>query len=241
MFSQPKTLTAVKRLGSRARWAICNGSWQDNEKYCKKDGDWCEWGVKPLSQKRKGEEGAEAERERWKRIRELAKEGKEEELEEEFPRELTLYEGALRRLHQRYGACQDLDAGTVNGMWIYGPAGTGKTYHAMHNIVPREEVYVKDLTKWWDGYDPSIHKAVVIDDMDIYHKSLARDFKIWTQEYEFQAQFKGGYMKIRPPLIIVTSNYRINEIWDDNTTCETMWRRFKCYKKMTKEGPLEED
>lgn len=235
MFPNQVRLGFCKELNERAHWEMAKGTALQAAEYCKKEGDFKEWGAAPMSQKRKGERGAEEERERWKRIRELAKVKDYETLEDEFPRELTIYEGAIDRLGMRYGPCQDQEAGTVNGLWIHGPAGTGKTYWAMHKVVDREKVYLKDLTKWWDGWDQAKHEVAVIDDMDIFHKAMARDFKIWVQEYEFNAEKKGGYMIIRPKLIIVTSNYTIEEIWDDEMTRSTMLRRFKVMSKYEKD------
>ena len=150
MFKNQVRLPFVKVLNSRAHWEIAQGGWEAASDYCKKDGDFMERGTRPATQKRKGEAGAEAERERWKRLRDLAKVGDYDTLEDEFPRELTLYEGCIDRLRMRFGGCQDQESGTVNGIWIYGPSGTGKTYYAMHKIAPRDKVYLKDLSKFCD-------------------------------------------------------------------------------------------
>lgn len=231
----------MRAYSGRAHWEIAKGTWEEASDYCKEDGDFIEYGTKPMTRKRKGERGAEEERQRWKRIRELSKVADYVALEDEFPRELTLYEGQLRRLAMANANIIDLAAGTVCGIWIYGPSGSGKTYHAVHNIGDRRHVYLKNLNKWWDGYDQLRHRIVVVDDMDPYHKAMARDFKVWTQEYEFNAEFKGGYMTIRPQMIVVTSNYRIHEIWDDAVTRSTMERRFKKCMKQSRDEPVEPD
>lgn len=242
MFKNAVRLATVKDISARAHWEIARGSWEDNKKYCSKDGDFMTYGTEPATQKRKGEEGAEAERERWHRMRTLAKEQKWTEMEDEFPRELTVYEGLFQRLAMKHNPPDDLPSGSVIGTWIYGPPGTGKTYWAMNSIVNRKEVYRKDLTKWWDGYDPERHNVVVVEDMDPFHKNLARYFKIWTQEYAFTAEMKGGHMGIRPKRLIVTSNYRIHEIWEDRMTQLALLRRFKCLKKLNyHEDPTEDE
>lgn len=234
-FKTWKSLKAVKKLARRAHLEPAKGTWEQNYEYCTKEGDWIQYGTKPASQVEKGQKGADASKERWKRMRMLAREDNYEAMEEEFPRELTLYEQAFMKLTLHERPLLDLESGTVIGTWIYGPAGTGKTYWATHNIVPREQVYMKDLSKWWDGYDSKRHTLVVIDDMDPFHKSMARDFKIWVQEYEFMAQQKGSYIKIRPEAIVVTSNYKIEEIWDDETTRNTLNRRFIVKSKFSKD------
>lgn len=237
-----KTKSAFKKIVPRAHFEPCGGSPESNIVYCTKDGEWLEFGKRPMSQEEKGEVGGDKQKERWTMMRNLAKEEKWEEFEAEFPRELTLYEGNFQRLAMKHAPCKDQPPGTVNGIWIYGPSGAGKTYYAIHDMgFTREQIYLKDVTPWWDGYDQRKHKLVLIDDMDEFKKGYAREFKIWTQEYEFNAQVKGAHMTIRPELIVVTSNYRIEDIWADDITRQTLNRRFKRFKKMTRDGPLEED
>jgi len=50
-------------------------------------------------------------------------------------------------------------------VWIYGPAGSGKTSTAYSICCP--DVYKSDLIKegWFDGYDR--HKSIIIDDLEI--------------------------------------------------------------------------
>lgn len=237
-----KTFSALKRILRRAHLAQCRGTADQNIAYCLKEGDTYEVGQRPMSQEEKGAIGRSKEQERWAEIRELSKKRKYDELEEKYPRELTLYAGHIDRIAMTYADNLDMDPGTINGTWIYGPSGTGKTFYAIKKVEPdRKKVYLKDLTQWWDGYRQEQHTLVVIDDMDIYNCKLARELKIWVQEYEFPAQYKGGYRTIRPPQIIVTSNYRICDIWDDHMTRTTFWRRFKQMVKYHKdEDPVED-
>jgi len=237
-----KTLSAMKRLSSRAHWEIAKADAEANFIYCSKDGTYTEYGTRPMTQAQKAQAGGEAEKQRWTHMRELAKVRDWTTFEAEYPRELTLYEGNFQRIAIQHAPTLDLEDNTVVGIWIYGPTGTGKTYHVMHNMVEeRGKVYQKNISKWWDGYKQELHKLVLIDDLSKFHVKIADDLKVWVQEYEFNAEFKGGSFRIRPEQIVVTSNYRIDEIWEDAITRETLWRRFKCFKKMTKTGPLEED
>nr|QKV51242.1 putative replication associated protein [Crucivirus sp.] len=237
-----KTKQAFKRIVPRAHFQPCNGSPESNIVYCTKDGEWIEYGPRPMSQEQKGEAGGEAEKQRWTHMRDLAKVRDWETFETEYPRELTLYEGSFQRIAIQHGPTLDLEDNSVVGIWIYGPTGTGKTYHVMHNMVPdRSMVYSKNISKWWDGYKQEQHSLVLIDDLSKFHVKIADDLKVWVQEYEFNAEFKGGSFRIRPKQIVVTSNYRIADIWEDAITRETLWRRFKCFKKMTKDGHLETD
>lgn len=48
-FVNKKSLTQLKKLLGRAHWEVKKGSYQQAKSYCKKDGDWFEWGELPMS------------------------------------------------------------------------------------------------------------------------------------------------------------------------------------------------
>eukprot|EP00965_Chrysotila_dentata_P098512 3256166-Pleurochrysis_carterae.AAC.1 len=80
--------------------------------------------------------------------------------------------------------------------------------------------------KWWDGYVD--HDVCLIEDFDKAHNVLGHHMKIWADRYPFMAEIKGSAIKIRPRLVIVTSNYHPSHIWQDDTTLGPIMRRFKC-------------
>nr|AJD07568.1 replication-associated protein [Sewage-associated circular DNA molecule] len=212
-FESKKSLAQVIALlpGCHVEVAIAP---QSAIEYCKKDGDFTERGIAPLSQKRKGE----TEKERWNEIKTLAKAGRLDEIDSE------VYVRNYRTLKEiaKDHMPQVPDATELPGEWFYGPAGTGKSRAA------REEnpvAYAKPLNQWWDGYQDE--PVVIVDDMDPFHKSLAYEFKMWGDRYAFVAPIKGGALRIRPTKVIVTSQYMPEEIWEDAATLEAINRRFK--------------
>ncbi len=215
VYKDPCTESAARKRMKGAHVEICKGNLEQNETYCKKDGDWIERGIKPMTQKEKGEANSE----RWDAARAAAEKGDWEAI----PSELwTKYQNSYRKM-QKQNVPEPLQEGgdTVNE-WIYGPAGTGKSTRAAKE---NPGAYYKGCNKWWDGYTDQT--AVIIDDMDPFHKSLSREFKMWGQHQPFNAEVKGGSCCLRPPKIVVTSNYSIDEIWEDVTTREAMHRRYK--------------
>jgi len=189
-----------------------------NKVYCIKEGDYLEFGVEPMTQKRKGD----AERSRWAEIHNLAKRGKFEELGERFPRESIVYGAQLERVQQKSIVAKDLD-GKMNGEWFYGKSNAQKSTTARRE---NPGAYCKHADKWWDHYMGE--ETVIIEDVDLDDaKFLRRWLKIWADRWTYPAEVKGGYLKaIRPKKIIVTSQFSIDSMWKDEETTSAMKNRF---------------
>jgi len=88
-----------------------------------------------------------------------------------------------------------------------------------------ESFYSKPMSKWWDGYDQE--ETVVLDDFDPNHaKFLSYFLKIWADHYVFNAEVKGGMLKIRPKVIVVTSQYSIEQCFESQEEIDAIKRRF---------------
>jgi len=91
--------------------------------------------------------------------------------------------------------------------WHYGATGLGKS-RGVREKYP--EAYIKANNIWWDGYDGQ--PVVIVE--DIGPKLInAHHIKLWCDHYAFAAESKGGSVKIRPKLVIFTSNYHPQDIW----------------------------
>lgn len=106
------------------------------------------------------------------------------------------------------------------GIWIYGPPGTGKSHYARQHY--GDSLYLKAQNKWWDGYQGE--RNVLLDDFDC--KVLGHYIKIWADKYCFMAEAKGSSMQIRPWNFIVTSNYTIEQLFEDPILIDAIKRRF---------------
>jgi len=193
--------------------------------YCKKDGKYTEWGVPPVSQKRKAESGGEATKAKYRKLDQLAREGNFAEIRQDYPSEWIRNHKTLKAIRQEsFNKKETLD-GELQHEWLYGESGDGKSSKARRE---NPVLYVKDVDhdseRWWDMYEGE--EVALIEDLSPYNIKMTDALKKWSDRYPFKAQVKGSYMQIRPRKIVVTSQYTIDEIWQDEKTREALHRRF---------------
>lgn len=158
----------------------------------------------------------------WSKITDLARTGQISRILDEFGDIAVRHYNALKHISRDY-MVPPKDMNNVCGIWIYGPPGVGKSHFARECY--GNDIYLKMCNKWWDGYRGQ--KTVLIDDLDKGSKVLGHHIKLWADKYTFLAESKGHTFPIRPDRIVVTSNYKIEEIWtDDESMCEAIRRRF---------------
>lgn len=206
-------LTAMKKLMPRAHLEVMKGTPQQASDYCKKDGQFKELGVLPQSQTKKALKKRQAD---YELAFELAKRQKLYEID----RGMLLRYGSSLRMIQKDHPAQMADNDYLCGIWMYGPPGVGKSRSARW-MFPNS--YPKPLNKWWDGYQHE--DFVIIDDIEPVHSVLGHHIKQWADHYPFTAEQKGTSIRIRPKVLVITSNFTIDEIWS-GTIAEAIRRRF---------------
>ena len=199
---------------------ITRGTPQQNIDYCSKEGNFTEYGTRPMDPRKGGRRGGDMEIERWDEAWKAAKEGRIEDI----PADIRLrHYGTILKVASRYQQPpEELDS--LDNLWIVGEHGTGKSTW-VHRTYPG--AYKKGFSKWWCGYreDEPGHKTVLLDDL---HPKFAEKelLKNWADVFPFQAEIKGGSMTIRPERIIVTSNYQPREVFGEKDLGPIM-RRFR--------------
>lgn len=155
-------------------------------------------------------------------IRDLIDEGDIETIRREYFGYYLRYRRAI--LEDMVGRVIGRECPHTRGIWIYGPAGCGKTTAAAKC---GREVYWKAPNKWWDGYRGE--NIVLLDDVDKKMWTWATHFiKRWTDHYCIIGETKGGHIHINHSWFIVTSNESLSQSTSELSIYhqEALQRRF---------------
>lgn len=201
-------LTALKKLDSTAHFEVKRGTVREATDYCKKDGDYYEFGEYPVEERSNASV--------YKKCIDLAESGDIESIKNDYPGQFLRYKRTFEGL-LKYPLFELIEP---RGYWIVGSPGCGKDTNVM-----RLNPFVKAHNKWWDGYKGE--KYVLLSDFTRKDAEYLTTYLLqWTDRYPFTAEYKGGSMKISPERFYVTSNFIMDVIFDNVTTLQAMVRRF---------------
>lgn len=191
----------------RIHWERTMGTPHQASEYCKKDGDFSEFGQLPAPDNTN----------QYTMIaHKIAQGATTQQIREEFPGtwlrfhtaiDRWINEGRQQRLESYDGNLQD------KNLWLWGPPGTGKSRHAR---TLAERCYNKPVNKWWDGY--ANEPVVIIEDLDPDRaRMLINHLKIWLDRYIFTAEIKNGALTLSPKdmRLVITSNYSPEECFTE--------------------------
>jgi len=218
-FPSGKTLRRVRSLIPGSHLSVAKGTAAQNKVYCSKGGDIFECGVCPAAPA----DGGTAEVTRWDAAWSFAVTGNVEAIDADI--RIRCY-ATLQKIRTDYMP-KVIPLVSTCGLWIFGLSGCGKT-RAVLSTYPA--CYIKPRNQWWDGYldEP----VILLDDVDKFDRALGGKLKHWADFAPFIGEIKGGSRRLRPQKLIVTSQYTIEDIWDDAETREALLRRFVVVHKM---------
>ncbi len=231
-FNARLRMTRVQTYFPRAALFIKRGTVQQARHYCMKPvpgcdcehctparergevADYMEWGEVPNT-------NVEAVKQKWKKLITLSKQGKFEELEDDYPSEYFRHYHIIKRMRQDHpDQLQDLEA--YDNYWIVAPTGYGKSRYAREQY---PDFYDKAPNKWWIGY--ANQSTIICDDFSPKQcEHLGWYMKRWADLFPYPYEDKGGGGQMRPKRIVVTSQYTIQECFEDYKVVEAMERRF---------------
>ena len=204
-FNTMKSLNQVKGIEGLARCHAerMRGTVDQAANYCKKDGNFTEFGEVPEQGKRNDLEN----------VVKLIKEGCGlKRIADENPLEFIKFSRGIQALRFHCLKGRDFKSEIF---WLYGPTGTGKSRYAYEQAKLANSYYVKDpCSHWWDGYDGQ--EVVIIDD-------VRKDFCTFAQllrmldRYEYAIQCKGGYSQLLAKKIYLTNPLPPRLFWDGRT------------------------
>lgn len=206
----PVSFDKIKKSIPRAHIEVAKGSDTDNQIYCKKSGDYQEWGTPSIGQGNRSD------------IKNLAQQIRNHELTLEdimfdYPELYFKYSRAIERM---IVAAYPHRTTPPHVEWIWGDAGVGKTRYCVEKHP--DSWYPKDNTPWWDNYEQQ--EAIIIDDYDSKDSIPYRTFLRILDRYSYQGQVKGGYVKINSPFIYITSEFPPDHFWEGNTLAQVLRR-----------------
>lgn len=128
---------------------------EENVAYCKKGGEYIEIGSL------RGVSKVSAQKDRWSKILHLAKEGKIDNIEEEFPSAAILHRKTLNQIKDE-SVTADHHPDRIC-VWIWGKSGVGKTRWA-HDNFPEKDIFILSDTDGWDLYNQE--RIALLDEAD---------------------------------------------------------------------------
>lgn len=207
-FKEALNLKAVRALYPGCDMTACNGSAESNIKYCSKGADTFELGERPSQGKRTD----------VLEIKELIDAGGSigDCYEEHFSTMTRIYKCA-----RDYQLCRIKPRSEPpNVIWIYGPAGCGKTRQVYdeHGV---DNVYSK-VDGWYDGYVGQ--PVFLIDDFDEYTMGTKELLRL-LDRYPYQGRVKGSFVNINSPIIYITSDKHPSRFWNLGNDLNQVMRR----------------
>lgn len=202
-------LTAWKKIFPGAHIEQMRGTFAQNEKYCSKQSELIEFGVRPMDNGKRRDLDEVCAR---------VIEGESlKTISVDHPKVFLQYHNGIRSLSTLHSKPYEHD--TVRGYWLWGVPGAGKSHYARTRF---SNIYIKAQNKWFDGYDGQ--ETILLDDYDC-GKFLGHYLKIWTDKWACSGEVKGGTVHLRHHQFVITSNYSIEQMFPEDISLQEAIRR----------------
>jgi hypothetical protein len=138
---------------------------------------------------------------------------------------------------------------TTELIWIDGVSGSGKSHRAhtgFCDVCERGSVCTHTFThtggdnfKWWDGYIPSYHTTVVLDNVHASYRPPYAWLLRWADKWAATVETKGDTRVFRPERIVITSVQRYDQVYFDIEDLSELQRRITQEIHLLPRGPIE--
>lgn len=197
-----------KKVDGQAHWLPSKGTPQEAAQYCKKDGNWWEVGECPVAGKRTDLDAVALKVRNGASLQEIA---------EEHPAMFVVYSRGFAALQSKL--MKDRTE-KPHVSWVWGSTGVGKTKYAVELC---KSFYMKDGTKWWDGYEQQ--ECIILDDYEWDEKRESFRYLLrLLDRYKFQGETKGSYVKINSREIVITCEHPPSHFWGGGMLAQILRR-----------------
>ena len=201
-FVNARSSNAVRKflgVGGVFPWvAYMRGTPTQAGAYCKKEGSFDEFGAMPGESVAKRKLSEFCQETLVPLIRESGVRG----VVTEYPDVFLRYHNGIKAIRSMQFEPRDWRK-PPRVIWIHGPTGVGKT-QCIHMHFPPDQIYVKNDTKWWDGYEQQ--KCILLDDFRATWPWNFTYLLTLLDKYPMKVEVKGGMMEINSPFIVITCN-----------------------------------
>lgn len=200
--------TTLTKFNKRIHWETRRKSPQAAADYCKKEGDFEEWGDLPKQGKRSDLEV----------IGKLFEDGlKIKDVAMQFPAQYIRYHKGMEKLYELH---QEPRKEKPICVWLSGKAGLGKTEYALRKH-GEENVFIKDEAKWWGTYDHQ--EAILIDDFDPIEWNYRRFLRLLDKN-RYEGETKGGHIQFNSKYIYISCEFPPEHFWRGNELEQVLGR-----------------
>ncbi|KAK8815287.1 hypothetical protein WA158_003499 [Blastocystis sp. Blastoise] len=209
-FERRQRMTTVKKMFSmNPDVQVAKGSYEECRRYVLKD-DGKHWEASTLNTNKRG----------------CAKD-KKPKVSDEIAKIISTG-GKLKDIEEEYLGYFMVNKTKITGYWcdvngkprtkkpkviyVWCPTCVGKTRFATQLAAALGGTYyIKDSTQWWDGY--TFNDVIIIDDFDGHWPF--RDLLCILDRYKYRGQYKGGYVNINSPFIVITCDRPLDQAYNN--------------------------